>query len=133
MLDNSGTNRALTEDLLMQLEDSVREKGGATLNAYISNLAIIRRYHELLREDTFFAMSSPKAFDGGSGVGRDGGAQQKGKDGGDGRTVYRFSGNPWHAEPYFAVRCRKSSTAPRSSVRPPMQPLRWHGTGRGIC
>ena len=103
VLANGGTNRALTEDLLMQLEDSVREKGGAKLNAYISNLSIIRRYHELLREDAFFAMSSPKAFDGGSGVGRDGGAQQKGKDGGDGRTIYRFSGNPWHAEPYFAA------------------------------
>jgi hypothetical protein len=103
VLDNSGTNRALTEDLLMQLEDAVREKGGAKLNAYISNLAVVRRYHELLREDTFFAMSSPKAFDSGSGVGRDGGAQQKGKDGGDGRTIYRFSGNPWHVDPYFAA------------------------------
>jgi len=103
VLENSGTNRALTEDLLIQLEDAVREKGGAKLNAYVSNLAIIRRYQELLREDTFFAMSSPKAFDSGSGVGRQGGAQQKGKDGGDGRTVYRFSGNPWHVEPYFAA------------------------------
>jgi hypothetical protein len=103
VLENSGTNRALTEDLLIQLEDAVREKGGAKLNAYVSNLAIIRRYHELLREDTFFAMSSPKAFDSGAGVGRDGGAQQKGTDGGDGRTIYRFSGNPWHVEPYFAA------------------------------
>jgi hypothetical protein len=103
VLANGGTNRALTEDLLMQLEDSVREKGGGKLNSYISNLPIIRRYHELLREDAFFAMSSPKAFNGGSGVGRDGGSQQKGKDGGDGRTIYRFSGNPWHAEPYFAA------------------------------
>ena len=103
VLSNSGTNRALTEDLLIQLEDSVREKGGAKLNAYISNLAIIRRYHELLREDTYFALSSPKAFDSGAGVGRDGGAQQKGTDGGDGRTIYRFSGNPWHVEPYFAA------------------------------
>ena len=103
VLSNSGTTRALTEDLLIQLEDSVREKGGAKLNAYISNLAIIRRYHELLREDTYFALSSPKAFDSGAGVGRDGGAQQKGTDGGDGRTIYRFSGNPWHVEPYFAA------------------------------
>jgi len=103
VLANSGTNRALTEDLMMQLEDSVREKGGGSLNAYISNLAIIRRYHELLREDVFFGMSSPKGLDSGAGVGRSGGAQQKGKDGGDGRTVYRFSGNPWHAEPYFAA------------------------------
>jgi len=103
VLDNSGTNRALTEDLLIQLEDAVREKGGAKLNTYISNLAVVRRYHELLREDTYFAMSSPKAFDSGAGVGRDGGAQQKGTDGGDGRTIYRFSGNPWHVDPYFAA------------------------------
>jgi hypothetical protein len=103
VLDNSGTNRALTEDLIMQLEDSVREKGGGSLNAYISNLAVVRRYHELLREDTYFAMSSPKALDGGAGVGRDGGSQQKGKDGGEGRTIYRFSGQPWHVEPYFAA------------------------------
>jgi hypothetical protein len=103
VLSNSGTNRALTEDLMMQLEDSVREKGGASLNSYISNLAIVRRYHDLLREDTYFAMGSPKPFDGNVGVGRDGGAQQKGKDGGDGRTIYRFSGNPWHVDPYFAA------------------------------
>jgi len=103
VLANGGTNRALTEDLIMQLEDSVREKGGGSLNAYISNLAVVRRYHELLREDTYVAMSSPKALDGGARAGRDGGAQQKGKDGGDGRTIYRFSGQPWHVEPYFAA------------------------------
>ena len=103
VLSNSGTNRALTEDLMMQLEDAVREKGGASLNTYISNLAIIRRYHDLLREDSFFALGSVKAFDGNVGVGREGGAQQKGKDGGDGRTIYRFSGKPWHADPYFAA------------------------------
>ena len=103
VLSNSSTNRALTEDLMMQLEDAVREKGGASLNAYVSNLAIVRRYHDLLREDTYFAMTSPKAFGGQVGVGRDGGAQQKGKDGGDGGTIYRFSGQPWHVDPYFAA------------------------------
>ena len=103
VLDNSATNRALTEDLMMQLEDNVREKGGASLNTYLSNLAVVRRYHELLREDTYFAMGSPRQFDGGVGVGREGGAQQKGKDGGDGRTIYRFSGKPWHVDPYFAA------------------------------
>ena len=103
VLSNSGTNRALTEDLIMQLEDSVREKGGGSLNAYVSNLAIVRRYHELLREDTYFAMSSPKALDGGSGVGRSGAVQVQGEDGGDGQTIYRFSGNPWHVDPYFAA------------------------------
>ena len=103
VLDNSATNRALTEDLMMQLEDNVREKGGASLNTYLSNLAVVRRYHELLREDTYFAMGSPRQFDGGGGVGRGGGAQRNGKDGGDGRTIYRFSGKPWHVAPYFAA------------------------------
>ena len=102
VLDNSGTNRALTEDLMLQLEDLVREKGGAKLNAYMSNLAIIRRYHELLKDDVFYAMSSPQALDGG-GAGRKGGSGQKGKKGGDGRSIYKFSGKPWHVEPYFAA------------------------------
>ena len=102
VLANSGTNRALTEDLMLQLEDLVREKGGAKLNAYMSNLAIIRRYHELLKDDVFYAMSSPQALDGG-GLGRKGGSNQKGKKGGDGRSIYKFSGKPWHVEPYFAA------------------------------
>ena len=102
VLANSGTNRALTEDLMLQLEDLVREKGGAKLNAYMSNLAIIRRYHELLKDDVFYSMSSPKALDGG-GLGRKGGSGQKGKKGGDGRSIYKFSGKPWHIEPYFAA------------------------------
>ena len=102
VLANGGTNRALTEDLMLQLEDLVREKGGAKLNAYMSNLAIIRRYHELLKDDVFYAMSSPQALDGG-GLGRKGGSNQKGKKGGDGRSIYKFSGKPWHVEPYFAA------------------------------
>ena len=102
VLANGGTNRALTEDLMLQLEDLVREKGGAKLNAYMSNLAIIRRYHELLKDDVFYSMSSPKALDGG-GLGRKGGSGQKGKKGGDGRSIYKFSGKPWHIEPYFAA------------------------------
>jgi hypothetical protein len=102
VLANGGTNRALTEDLMLQLEDLVREKGGAKLNAYMSNLAIIRRYHELLKDDVFYSMSSPQALDGG-GLGRKGGSNQKGKKGGDGRSIYKFSGKPWHVEPYFAA------------------------------
>ena len=102
VLDNGGTNRALTEDLMLQLEDLVREKGGAKLNAYMSNLAIIRRYHELLKDAVFYSMSSPQALDGG-GLGRKGGSGQKGKKGGDGRSIYKFSGKPWHVEPYFAA------------------------------
>ncbi len=95
-LGNSGTNRPLTEDLLLQGMDTVREKGGGQLDAFISNLAILRRYHEMLAGERYFALSSPAAIAGG--IGRKG---QQGADSEEGKTPYEFSGVPWHAEPYF--------------------------------
>jgi hypothetical protein len=95
VLSNSGTNRALTEDLLLQALDAVREKGGGQLSHWISNLAIVRRYHEMLAAERFFAMSSPGAI--GGGVGR----KKMGADSKDGATPYEFSGIPWHVDPYF--------------------------------
>jgi hypothetical protein len=56
VLSNGGINRALTEDLWLQAEDQVREKGGAKLTNWFMNLAIGRRYHEIIRADTFFTM-----------------------------------------------------------------------------
>lgn len=94
VLDNSGTNRPLTEDLLLQAMDSVREKGGGKLDAWLSNLAIIRRYHEILTADRFFAFSSPKPI--GGGIGRP--SMEPGE---TGKTPYEFSGIPWFGEPYF--------------------------------
>ncbi len=96
VLSNGGTNRALTEDLLLQAMDSAREKGSGMVNAWISNLAIIRRYHEILRADTYVALSSPSEI--GGGVGR---KKQDISD--EGKTPYEFSGVPWHVEPYFAA------------------------------
>ena len=58
VLSNSGTNRALTEDLMMQLEDNVREKGGASLNTYLSNLAVVRRLWRLASTMIFSASSA---------------------------------------------------------------------------
>jgi len=98
VLSNSGTNRPLTEDLMLQALDGAREKGGGNVNAWLSNLAIVRRYHEMLREPTFYALSSqPGAIGGGLGRKpmRDGGAS------GDGKTPYEFSGVAWHVDPYF--------------------------------
>lgn len=95
VLDNGGTNRPLTEDLLLQAMDYGREKGGGKIKAWLSNWAIVRRYHEILAAERYFALSAPGAI--GGGIGR------KSVNGGDeGMTPYEFSGVPWHVDPYFA-------------------------------
>lgn len=100
LLSNSGTNRPLTEDLMLQLFDGIRKRGGKPVNHLMSNLNIVRRYHEILREDTFFALASAKGFETGSGVGRDESGMKQGENS-DGSTIYRFSGVPWHVDPFF--------------------------------
>jgi hypothetical protein len=94
VLDNGGTNRPLTEDLLLQAQDAIRIKGGSKLDAWMSNMPIVRRYHELLSSERFFAFSGPGTLSGGIG--------RKEKDPGDeGASVYDFSGIPWYVDPYF--------------------------------
>lgn len=95
VLSNSGTNRPLTEDLLLQGMDAVREKGGGQLSHWLSNLAIVRRYHEMLTAERFFTLSQPGAI--GGGIGR----KKMGSDSKDGATPYEFSGIPWHVDPFF--------------------------------
>jgi hypothetical protein len=95
VLSNSGTNRALTEDLLLQAQDAVREKGGGQLKAWLSNLAIVRRYHEILAGERYFALSAPGTI--GGGIGR----KKMGADSEVGATPYEFSGIPWYVDPYF--------------------------------
>lgn len=96
---NSGTLRALTEDLLLQAEDGVREKGGAKLSHWFMNLAIGRRYHELLRADTYFALGDYKGIEGG--IGRVGGDQSQAKPEGEGKSPYKFSGIDVYFDPFF--------------------------------
>lgn len=96
VLANAGTNRALSEDLLLQGLDASREKGGTLIKAWMSNLAIVRRYHEILASERFFALSAPGTI--GGGIGR-----REKKAGEDGLTPYEFSGIPWHVDPYFAA------------------------------
>ncbi len=95
VLSNSGTNRPLTEDLMLQALDGAREKGGGGIDKWLSNLAIVRRYHEMLRADTYFALSAPGAIGGGLGRKKMNGQSE------DGTTPYEFSGIPWHVDPYF--------------------------------
>jgi len=94
VLSNSGTNRPLTEDLLLQAMDGAREKGSGMLTHWISNLPIVRRYHEMLASERYFSLSQPGAI--GGGIGR-----KKMGEGEDGKTPYEFSGIPWHVDPYF--------------------------------
>lgn len=96
VLDNSGTNRVMTEDLLLSAMDAQREKGGGRINAWISNLAIIRRYHEILASERYFALSKPGTLSGG--IGR---VEKDPSD--DGKTPYQFSGVDWHCDPYFSA------------------------------
>ncbi len=100
VLSNSGTNRPLTEDLLLQGLDTTRERGGSTVTDFMSNLPIIRRYHESLRADVFFALNSVEALGSKVGVGRDQEAMASNKDS-EGETPYAFSGIPWRAEMFF--------------------------------
>jgi hypothetical protein len=95
VLSNSGTNRPLTEDLLLQALDAAREKGGTQLSHFITNLAIVRRYHEMLAAERFVALSAPGAI--GGGIGR----KSMGADSKEGATPYEFSGIPIHVDPYF--------------------------------
>jgi hypothetical protein len=94
VLDNSGTNRPLTEDLMLKAEDSVREKGGGRLTNWFMNLNIGRRYHELLRADTIATMGRVSPIAGG--LGREGGEARE-----DGRSPYDFSGVAVHFDPFF--------------------------------
>jgi hypothetical protein len=108
-LGNGGVLRALTEDLLLQGLDAAREKGGGGVDAFVSDLAILRRYHEILAGERFFALSKPGQLEGGIGrsqEGMDNGGEGSSKDTDgvdDGKTPYEFSGIPWHIDPYFAA------------------------------
>ena len=99
VLSNSGNgNRPLTEDLLLQGFDLVRERGGKKLTHIMSNLAIMRRYHEMLRGETIASLGQVGPV--GGGLGRDEGAMQDGAEG-QGGTPYNFSGVDWHSDIFF--------------------------------
>jgi hypothetical protein len=85
--------------LWLQAEDQVREKVGAKLSNWFMNLAIGRRYHEIIRADTYFTAGRAEPL--GGGIGRSGtGPQGAGPDG-DGKSPYEFSGVAVHFDPFF--------------------------------
>ena len=95
-LSNAGGNRAFTEDLGLQAEDGVRAKGGGRLKAWISNMRVARRYHEMLRNETVATFGRVQPVSGG--IGRQGGGTAPAD---DGKSPYEFSGIPWYVDPYF--------------------------------
>lgn len=99
-LSNGGILRTATEDLFLQAEDAVREKGGANLTHWFSNLALGRRYHEQLRADTFYQLGSIGPISGGLGRANYKGPQAAGPDS-DGKSPYEFGGVSWYFDPFF--------------------------------
>jgi hypothetical protein len=95
-LGNSGTNRSLTEDLILQALDGMRVKGGGNCDIILSNDPIKRRYHELLADERWMTVSPGKFVRGGVGP-QGAGKMPKG----DGKTVYSFGGVAWHVDPFF--------------------------------
>ena len=100
VLSNSGTNRPLTEDLVIQACDYARAKGGGNIDKWIMNQAIARRYHEMLRSETHYALSREPGTLGG-GLGRDEQGGQKKPSSDKGRSPYEISAIPVHVDPYF--------------------------------
>jgi len=99
VLDNSGNgNRPLTEDLMLQGFDLCRERGGRTITDLMSNLPILRRYHEMLRAETIATMGSVGEVSGG--LGRPEGGMESGPTS-QGGTPYNFSGVNWKADVFF--------------------------------
>ena len=95
VLSNGGTNRSFTEDLGLQAADGMRERANAQAKVYLSNLKIGRRYHEILRAESYYALgSNPSVLSGG--LGRPGGKPPE-----DGKSPYKFSDMAWHFDPYF--------------------------------
>lgn len=99
VLDNSGNgNRPLTEDLMLQGFDLARERGGTSITDLISNLKILRRYHEMLRGETIASLGAVGPVSGG--LGRPEGEMQGGPDS-EGSTPYNFSGVNWKSDVFF--------------------------------
>src|SRR5262249_14244192 len=100
VLSNSGTLRPLTEDLLLQGQDTTRERGAAVISDYLSNLPLLRRHHQALKGEMCYALNAIEAIGPKVGIGRDEAAMKSGEKS-EGETIYSFSGIPWRAEMFF--------------------------------
>lgn len=103
VLSNGGVLRAFTEDLLIEGENLMRNRGGVQPDRYAANGNIIKRYHGDVIKDRYFAYNKIQAVGAGGekvGFGREGMNLDNSPDG-TGETPYTLSGKPFHQEPYL--------------------------------
>ena len=100
---NSGTNRPLTEDLAMHAMNVARMRGGKPIDCWVSNSAILRRYHEELSDRIFIqAQKIASVTEQGQKVGYGRADDFDGQDdASDGESPYVLCGKPWKEEPFF--------------------------------
>ena len=100
---NGGTNRPLTEDMAMHAMNVARMRGGKPIDCWVSNSAILRRYHEELSDRVFIqANKIAGVTEQGQKVGYGRADAFDGQDdAGTGETPYTLCGKPWMEEPFF--------------------------------
>lgn len=101
VLSNGGVLRAFTEDLVIDAENLMRERGGKQADRWVAGPGIFKRYHGDVVKDRYFAMGTIESPDKGKiGFGREG-VDLSNNPEGKGDTNYTISGKPCHIEPYF--------------------------------
>ena len=100
---NSGTNIPLTEDRAMHVMSVSRMRGGKPIDCWVSNSAILRRYHEELSDRTFIQVGKiASVTEQGQKVGYGRADDFDGQDDAStGDTPYTLCGKPWMEEPFF--------------------------------
>ena len=98
VLSNGGTNRSITEDLLLQSIHEARLKGGGDPDVILTNPSIFRRYYDLF--------SAEGVRERGSGMGGmkgslgPAGARSANSMGDTGKTAFTFSGIPIYMDDF---------------------------------
>lgn len=103
VLSNGGVLRAFTEDLLIDGENLMAQRGGLQCSRYAANDSILKRYHNDLVSDRYFAYNKIEPLGAGGqkvGFGREGMNLESTADS-TGETPYTLSGKPFHVERYL--------------------------------
>jgi hypothetical protein len=141
VLSNGGTLRAFTEDLLIDGENLMRERGGVQPEPLRANGNILKRYHGDVIKDKYFAYNKIQAVGAGGekvGFGRQGMDLDNSPDG-TGETPYTLSGKPFHRSPTSGriassagtmSTSSSATTASRSRCRCRMCSMTWCPTSR---
>lgn len=93
-LANGGTNRALTEDLLLQGVHAARAKGNGKIDKIYINPSLYERYHELLANERFMTIKAGERFAGKLGP------KDAGRFGDTGKAAHMFDNIAIHVSLY---------------------------------